>query len=191
VSDSREQVVRAAFPALARLSDARQGDAIVRVWLRMWDESLWYVPADCPYNLVADSVDLVTHVNQVVDGALELARVATGALGTAADQDVILAAGMLHDASKLVEYEPGPEGRPQQSEVGKRLVHAEHAARAAEEEGLPSEVVAIVRNHTTASAEVPATVEGLCVYYADMCAADLARLTVGAPLHVAGHKPSR
>ena len=38
---------------------------------------------------------------------------------------------------------------------------------------------------------VPGTVEALCVYYADMCAADLARLQAGAPLHVAKAKPQR
>jgi putative nucleotidyltransferase with HDIG domain len=184
------ELVRAAFPALARLGDERQRDAVVRVWVRMWSESAWPEPTDCPYNLVAPSVDVVTHVNQVVAGALELARVTADVLGVGVDEDVIVAAATLHDASKLVEYEPGPDGRPRQSELGRLLVHAEYAARAATEEGLPPDVVAIVVNHTTASPEVPSTVEALCVYYADMCAADIARLRAGAPLHVAGHKPT-
>jgi len=153
----------------------------------MWAESGWERPTDCPYNLVATSTDLVRHVNQVVEGALALARVAAESLGMAVDEDVIVAAGTVHDASKLVEYEPGPHG-PQVSELGRRLVHAEYAARAAAEEGLPPDVVAIVVNHTTASPEVPSTLEALCVYYADMCAADLARLRAGATLHVATHK---
>jgi 7,8-dihydroneopterin 2',3'-cyclic phosphate phosphodiesterase len=187
VNEERERAVRAAFPALDRLRNERWRDAVVRVWVRMWDESEWDEPGDCPYNLVATSTDLVRHVNQVVEGALVLARVARESLGMDVDDDVIVAAGMVHDSSKLVEYEPGPEG-PRTSELGRRLVHAEYAARAAAEEGLPPDVVAIVVNHTTASPEVPATTEALCVYYADMCAADLARLQAGAPLHVAGHK---
>ena len=186
--DPREEVVRAAFPSLATLNDESVRDAVVRVWLRMWAESLWSVPSDCPYNLVAPGVDLVTHVNQVVAGALQLAGVASRLLGVAVDEDVLVAAGTLHDASKLVEYEPGDDGVPRQSELGRRLVHAEYAAAAAAEEGLPPQVVAIVVNHTTASPEVPSTVEALCVYYADMCAADLARLGAGAALHAAGHK---
>jgi putative nucleotidyltransferase with HDIG domain len=187
VTESRESVIRAAFPALERLHDSGWRDSVVRVWLRMWAESGWNDPSDCPYNLVATSTDLVRHVNQVVEGALVLARVAAESLELDADEDVIVAAGTLHDASKLVEYEPGPDG-PRVSELGRRLVHAEYAARAATEEGLPPAVVAIVVNHTTASPEVPTTIEGLCVYYADMCAADLARLRAGAPLHVAAHK---
>jgi len=185
--ESREAVIRAAFPRLERLRDERWREAVVQVWLRMWAESGWDEPTDCPYNLVATSTDLVRHVNQVVEGALVLARVAQETLGVAADEDVIVAAGTLHDASKLVEYEPGPDG-PRVSDLGRRLVHAEYAARVSAEEGLPPEVVAIGLNHTTASPEVPDTVEALCIYYADMCAADLSRLQAGAPLHVATHK---
>jgi hypothetical protein len=188
---AREELVRESFPALERLRDDGWRDAVVRVWMRMWDESRWAEPADCPYNLVATSVDLVRHVNQVVEGALELGRVASRSLGVEVDEDVIVAAGTVHDASKLVEYEPGPGGAPTASELGRRLVHAEYAARAAAEEGLPVAVVEIIVNHTTASPEVPGTVEALCVYYADMCAADLARLQAGAPLHVAKAKPPR
>jgi putative nucleotidyltransferase with HDIG domain len=183
--------VRAAFPALALLTDARWRDGVVRVWSRMWAESAWTDLADCPYNPVAPAVDLVTHVNQVVEGALELAAVASRLLGVAVDRDVIVAAGTLHDASKLVEYEPGSDGRARKSELGRRLVHAEYAARAAAAEGLPPEVVDIVVNHTPASPEVPSTVEALCVYYADMCAADVARLREGAALLVAEQKRSR
>ena len=157
----------------------------------MWDESGWAEPADCPYNLVATSVDLVRHVNQVVECAVELGRVASRWLDVEVDEDVIVAAGTLHDASKLVEYEPGPGGHPRGSDLGRRLVHGEYAARAAAEEGLPAKVVEIVVNHTTASPQVPGTVEALCVYYADMCAADLARLQAGAPLHVARAKAPR
>jgi hypothetical protein len=183
--------VRESFPALEWLRDGSWGDAVVRVWIRMWDESRWGEPADCPYNLVATSIDLVKHVNQVVEGAVELGRVASRRLGVEVDEDVIIAAAAVHDASKLVEYEPGPGGRPVASDLGRRLVHAEYGARAAAEEGLPAEVVEIVVNHTTASSEVPGTFEALCVYYADMCAADVARLQTGAPLHVALAKAPR
>src|SRR5262249_51922888 len=120
--DASEEVVRAAFPSIASLTDASVGDAVVRVWLRMWAESLWPTPSDCPYNLVAPAVDLVTHVNQVVAGAVQLASAATRLLGVAVDEDVLLAAGTLHDASKLVEYEPGDDGAPRLSELGHRLV---------------------------------------------------------------------
>jgi HD domain-containing protein len=184
---TREAVIRAAFPRVEGLRDERWREAIVQVWLRLWAESAWDEPTDCPYNLIATSTDLVRHVNQVVEGALVLARVAQESLGMVADEDVIVAAGTLHDASKLVEYEPGPEG-PRTSDLGRRLVHAEYAGRVSTEQGLPPEVVAIVVNHTPASPEVPDTVEGLCIYYADMCAADLSRLQAGAPLHAATQK---
>jgi putative nucleotidyltransferase with HDIG domain len=176
------------FPLAAELPDALRGP-VLRVWREMWTESDWALPTDCPYNPVAPEVDLVTHVNQVTIGALRLAEVATDTLGVDAELDVVRAAGLLHDASKLVEYEPGPDGMARKSPYGKEHQHAVLAAERSTQAGLPDAVVDIIRNHTPQSSEVPETIEGLCIYYADMCAADVARLEGGADLIVARHKP--
>jgi putative nucleotidyltransferase with HDIG domain len=190
MSVDRDAQLWADFPLLALLRRERWAEQVVSVWRGLWDESEWETPADCPYNPIAPAVDLVTHVNQVTSGALRLAKVARGALRVEVDEDVLVAAGLLHDASKLVEYEPAPEGGARKSAYGRENVHAVLAATRAEEAGLPPEVADIIRNHTPASPEVPQTVEGLCIYYGDMCAADIARLGAGAELIVARHKPA-
>jgi putative nucleotidyltransferase with HDIG domain len=187
----REQAadVRDCFPLLELLR-SDWIEPVVGVWSRLWSASLWPTPSACPYNPIAPKVDLVTHVNQVTIGALKLADTAVDVLGVESDRDVVLAAGLLHDASKLVEYEPGPDGQARKSEFGSTHRHAELAAARASEAGLPPSVVDIVRNHTPQSPEIPRTVEGLCIYYADMCAADIARLNGGVKLIVEGHKPA-
>ena len=182
-----EESVARVFPLLAQLNDDWVG-SVVRIWTALWHESAWSELLACPYNPVAPSVSLVSHVCQVTDGALELAIVAEKWSGVAVDRQVVIAAGLLHDASKLVEYEPAETGGARKSEFGRLNQHATYAAHKAQEEGLPEHVVEIVINHTVQAVEVPQTVEALCVYYADMCAADIARLIDGAPLAVAAHK---
>jgi len=188
-SEQRNVQLRGDFPLAIELP-AGLRDPVLRVWREMWEEGCWASPSDCPYNPVAPRIDLVTHVNQVTVGAVRLAEVASKELGVRPDLDVIRAAGLLHDASKLVEYEPGPDGSAQKSSFGKSHQHALLAADRSAQAGLPKAVVDIIRNHTPQSPEVPKTIEGLCIYYADMCAADIARLDGGADLIVARHKPS-
>ena len=130
-----EETVARAFPLLAQLNDdwAR---SVVRIWTALWHESAWSELLACPYNPVAPSVSLVSHVCQVTDGAFELAIVAEKWSGVAVDRQVVIAAGLLHDASKLVEYEPSETGALQ-SEFGRLNQHATYAAHKAQR-GYPS-----------------------------------------------------
>jgi putative nucleotidyltransferase with HDIG domain len=180
--------VRSAFPDLARISDRELAEKVIRIWCEVWEESEWQGLSDCPYNPLVPEISLVEHVNQVVRGACDLAARSQESVAIHIDDDVLLAAGILHDVSKLVEYEPGPGKKAQKSELGRRYQHAFYGAFKAEAEDLPSEVIQIIINHTPSSNEVPNTPEALCIYYSDMCAADLARLSSGAPLLVESHR---
>lgn len=182
------EIVQACFPDLGALRAPGWSGHVTRIWLEAWEESAWARLEDCPYNALVPAVSLVAHVNQVVRGARALAALGREIVGTSIDEDVLLAAGFLHDVSKLVEYEPGADGRPRKSDLGNRYQHGFYGAHLAQRAGLPRPVVQIILNHTGASREVPNTPEALCVYYADLCAADLARLAAGVPLLAAAQK---
>jgi HD superfamily phosphodiesterase len=83
------------------------------------------------------------------------------------DRDVLLAAGLLQDASKLIEMEPGDDGTAVKSEIGARYPHAFWGSHVALEHGLPHAVCAIILDHTPQSPRFPASLEGKILHYAD------------------------
>ncbi len=180
--------VQARFPDLQALRAPGWDSRVAGIWVETWGESAWKHLEDCPYNPLAPKVSLVAHVNQVVRGARALATLGRQILDTPINDDVLLAAAFLHDVSKLVEYEPDADGRVRKSELGRRYQHGFYGAYLAQRAGMPAAVVQIILNHTGASREIPDTPEALCIYYADLCAADLARLAAGAPLLAAAQK---
>ncbi|HET7629386.1 MAG TPA: HD domain-containing protein [Bacillales bacterium] len=186
--NSKADAVRDSFPQLANIKNKEWVEKIIKIWVEVWDKSAWDGLHDCPYNSLAPEISLVEHVNQVVDGAVDLANQGKKFVGTKIDMDVLLAAGILHDVCKLVEYEPDSDGKAHKSDLGKRYQHGFYGAFKAEAEGFPMAVVQIIINHTISSNEIPNTPEALCIYYSDMCAADLARLDANAPLLVESHK---
>lgn len=180
--------VRKAFPDLARIENRELEEKVVRIWCDVWRESEWEDLSDCPYNSLVPEMSLVKHVNQVVRGASDLAVRGRESVGLDIDEDILLVAGLLHDVSKLVEYEPGTDEKAKKSDLGARYQHAFYGAFKAQAAGFPLPVIQIIINHTISSNVIPDTPEALCVYYSDMCAADLARLNSGVSLLVASHK---
>jgi putative nucleotidyltransferase with HDIG domain len=180
VKKTHDEVVRA-LPEVARISAESMRSAVIAIWLEVWSESSWDRLEEAPFNGMVPGVTLIDHVNQVTRGALDLAEQVDRHQGTSLDRDLILTASLLHDVSKMVEYEQ-VEGKHQKSMLGKSYQHAFYGAHKAQAHGLPMEVVAIIVNHTHESRTMPKTAEALCLYYADMCAADTARLAKGLPL---------
>lgn len=176
-----EESIRRAFPELERIESQSMRQAVVDIWLRVWQESSWERLEDCPYNPLAPQVSLVAHTNQVTAGALALAEQTQRYVGGSIQWDALRVAALLHDVSKLVEYEPADTGC-RKSRLGRSYQHGFYGAHLAQQAGLPMDVVAMIINHTGDSRVVPDTPEGLCLYYADMCAADSARLLAGAAL---------
>jgi len=185
---AKPDAVRKAFPDLERMQNREWAEKIVNVWCDVWEESNWENITDCPYNELVPKISLVEHINQVVRGASDLASRGRESVGLRIDEDLLVVAGLIHDVSKMVEYEPGPDGKARKSDLGKRYQHAVYGAFKAEAEGFPPPVVQIIINHTPSSNEIPNTPEALCIYYSDMCAADLARLDSGITLLVESHK---
>lgn len=187
VEATRDEI-EAAFPLVRELPGPTR-EAIVRLWQEMALESSWQRLVDCPYSPDRQGVSLVAHTNAVTEAALALLQVERlhGDGRVTADRHLVIAIGLLHDVSKLVEYEPY-DGGCRLSELGRRLQHAVYAAHKAMASGVPLDVVEVVVNHTPQSRRHPNTPEGLLIYYADAALGDLSRWANGAQLQVGRSK---
>ncbi len=181
--DSSNAVVlmRRYFPLWDAFENSQIAMKVANIWHDLWKNSKWENIEDAPFNVQCPGVSLINHTRSVTQGAFELAKVRNNVYGEKFDFDILLAGALLHDVSKLVEYEPG-KGGAVKSKKGRLFQHGYIGAHKASCEGLPDEVVHIVICHTNHSRVLPQTPEAIVIYCADVADADLNRLRSGAPL---------
>ena len=154
------------FPALDQIQDADLRRSVTAVWQRLWSESAWddvmTLPTshDMPY-------PQIPHNRAIIDIALATADALQTHHGLEVDRDVLIAAAILQDASKLVELQPGENGPPEITEIGRLYPHPFWGAHVALEAGVPDAVTHIVFSHSPDSPRFPESLEGLILYYAD------------------------
>ncbi len=165
--------VIAIFPEIREIKNPNLRDGVVRVWQRVWKECAWERIEDVPVSGTI-AYSHIRHNRAVVQVALAMARVFQEIHHTPVDVDLLLAAALLQDVSKLVEYAPGPEGTPRRTELGQKLGHATYAAHVALDEGLPLDLVHIILSHSPGSSFPWRNIEVKLLYYADQ--ADVAAL---------------
>jgi hypothetical protein len=91
------------------------------------------------------------------------------------ERDLLLAGFFLHDVSKTVEVEPGPDGQPQFSEMSGLMPHAAYGAFLSLQEGLDAKVANIILAHSRLTGTKPATPEAVLLHYLDYGLADVLR----------------
>jgi putative nucleotidyltransferase with HDIG domain len=186
MSDSRAQRLEQSFPALAQIQDPGRRAAVKAVWARMWSESAWAELRACPFNPAFPDVSLVDHVNCVAELALTAAEVMERFNPELKlDRDFLLTGALLHDVSKIVEIEPGPDG-PRFSPLTRLMPHASYGAAAALAQGLPAEVANIILAHTRLTGALPASPEAVLLHYLDYGLADVLRSGRGLKLILDG-----
>lgn len=153
------------FPELAGLSDSDLRSRVEGVWQEFWTWSSFTALEDVPTSPEIP-YSHVRHARAVIRLALAAAETFEAFHGLQLDRDVLVAAGLLQDVSKLVEYEPG-DGEPRYSEGGRRLPHGFLAAHLAVNHGLPLSICEIIVSHSPTSSRFPASLEGKVLYYAD------------------------
>jgi hypothetical protein len=153
------------FPEIELIQDVELREKVVAVWLDVWQESAFEDIADVPIG-PAVPYPHVPHNRAVVAMALSIADTIERFHGIAVNRDVLLAAALVQDVSKLVELAPTREG-VEQTELGRSFQHAFWAAHKALEHGLPREVCEIVLNHTPDAPVLPRTLEGKIIWHAD------------------------
>jgi hypothetical protein len=161
-----ETAVDEALPELRQIEDEQLRAQVRAVWCRLAAASAFDDLAALPVSPKLD-YSHVTHNRSVAAMALAVASILTEFHGTEIDQGRLLAAALLQDASKLVEYEPDGNGGVRLSEIGERFPHAFYAAHVALEEGLPAELAEAILTHTYEAAGFPRTLEAKILFFID------------------------
>lgn len=168
--------VRETFPELDALADDDLRAGVVEAWTTAMTESgvddLERVPWLPPVQreLGIDDARLVPHVRDVTACAVELAETLVERRGTAIDLDTVVAGALVHDVSKLAEYQDMDE-----TAIGDLLGHPHYGVHVVSRVGLPTEIAHIVLSHTSRTTVEPATIEAAIVRHADEVAADAIR----------------
>lgn len=190
--DRTRDRVRELLPELLQIGDERLRDAVVAIWLKAWAESGWDDLATVPKNpaatKAAEGVDgawtLITHTRVVAQVAAASADIVADLHGISYDSDIVIALALLHDVSKLLEYE-GTDSSVSKSRFGDLIQHGVYGAFLAWQEDLPIEIVHGIIAHTPSSRSAPRTQEALIVRYADFISTDTLLLDVGEKLFIA------
>lgn len=159
--------VAAMFPELEQVSDRALRQATVEVWEELWSMSSW---TDIDKVPVSPEIAYPTlpHQRCVLRMALSIAHELRLAHGTEINRDHLIAAAILQDASKVVEYDLEPAtGGAKFSALGKQFPHSFLAAHVALKKGIPDPIVHILLTHSPQAPKFPNTLEGKILYYVD------------------------
>jgi len=173
--------IEALFSELREIKDFKLRDAIAEIWCETAAEMTWDTLEEIPKNTKEEhGRSLMGHIKGVTAMALAICEAAKSLHGKEYNKDIMIAACLLHDVSKLVEYEPDPEkprkantpraGRP--SKLGQNVQHAIYAAHMMLNKGLSLELVNLVITHTHASGVRGKTWEAAALFYADFADSD-------------------
>ena len=114
------QDIEVLFSELREIKDPRLRDAVAEIWCEIAAEMKWDTLEEIPKNTEEEKGrSLIGHIKGVTVMALAICEAAKSLHGKEYDKDAMIAASLLHDVSKLVEYEPGP----------RKAKDGEHAAR--------------------------------------------------------------
>ena len=174
--DRTERVIEA-FPEIESIEDEALREGVLTAWTTaMADNDIhdlaglhWYPPVQTALDLPDET--LVPHVREVVAAAMGLVDVIEDRRGLDLDRATVLAAALLHDVSKLYEFD-GDEP----TAVEELLGHPHYGIHVAAAAGLPVEVQHAVAAHSSNTAIEPATIEAEIVCRADEVAASAIKL---------------
>jgi HD superfamily phosphohydrolase YqeK len=187
------EALREVFPEIEQIQNPVLKRGVEEIWLEIAAEMPWNDLNEMPKNTKGEKGrSLVEHIRGVTQMALALCEVAKTMQGKPYDRDLLLAACLLHDVSKPVEYEPDPSAstgengvRPgRQSAMGRSIQHAAYATHKIFEKKLPLELAHLVLTHTHASGMRGKTWEAAALFYADFADTDAALHTVKDTLYI-------
>lgn len=170
------------FPAVQELEDAQILEKLAAVWDEMFQQSAWDTPEQACFSPDLPQYRLVDHVNVTIEGTLAVAACIEKHQHISFDRQSILILGVLHDASKLVEYEPAPGGGCAASEIGRTIQHGVMAACAARRHGFSLQVMNQILTHTPRSKMKPSDKEAVLFAHVDLSDADTLHILNQLPL---------
>lgn len=184
--EAKVQRIVECFPIVSRIQDAALKQAVIACWVRVWEESALPDLTDCPFTVRFPDITLVEHINCVGELVLAAADIAEHHNpGLRLDRDFLITGVLLHDVSKLLEIEKGPDGL-RWGPLLTLMPHGMYGAIVAVAQGLPPRVANIILSHTRMSNTLPASPEAVLLHYLDYGLADLLRAHRGLPLILDG-----
>lgn len=153
------------LPEITMITDPSLRSGVADVWQEMWQQSRFEALEDVPTSVEIHASHL-RHCRSVLAIARSVADAFESFHGVSVDRDVLTAAGLLQDVSKLVEYQP-QDGGYALTDAGQRYPHGFLGAHTALNRGLPPAVCEIIVSHSPTATSFPASLEGKILYYAD------------------------
>jgi hypothetical protein len=165
--DGRRRVrIDGLYPEVDHITDLSLRAAVGAVWDELWAASRWSDPAEVPTSGEIDYPNL-PHTRSVLQISLAIADAFATHHGLQVNRDHLIAAAVLQDASKVVEYEPAPDGSPRKTEIGRHFPHAFWCAHLGVKHGLPPAVCDSILTHSPGAARLPLSLEGKILFFAD------------------------
>jgi putative nucleotidyltransferase with HDIG domain len=167
-----EEKIKELLPELTEIEDGPLRAKVLAVYEAALERGGWR-PEDMarlPSTLLMDPppATYAEHTRAVTRCAVAVADVMGSTYGGRLNinRDHLVAAGLLHDVGKLLEYrEEG--GRFVKSELGRMLRHPFSGAALCYEFGLPAAVVHVVATHAREGEGARATPEAIIIHHAD------------------------
>jgi hypothetical protein len=154
------------FPQINDIKDATLRQGVIEIWQELWDKSEWSDPADLPTSGEIPYPNL-PHSQCVVTMALAIADAFEKHHGIKVNRDYLIAAAVLQDASKVVEYAPDENGKARHTRIGRNFPHGFWCAHLAVAKGIPDEIAHVMLTHSPGAPKFPDTLEGKILYYVD------------------------
>jgi hypothetical protein len=187
--EDRETILRL-FPHIEQIGDGVLRDQVVTVWVRQWRRSSWDDPEACPFMPgleVGPRFSLVKHTNSVVKNALRMAETLEEDFEVVVDMDRLLAICLLHDVSKILEYEDDGQGESVLSSIGQTFPHAMLGGVEAHDAGIPDlicKTIVVHPYHPPHTYLKPTCVEHCLQHWSDLGTADALFWLDGKPTHM-------
>ncbi len=178
----KERYLLKIFPAIEEIQSDILRKKVLEIWSEVWEESHWETPESCPFNPNFPDISLVDHINslwEIAKGVCEVIEKYYADIKI--DRDLLWAGILLHDVSKMLEMEPGTDGKVEYSRLLDYLPHSVFGAMKSFNKGLPLKVLNIIISHTKLTGQSPVTPEAMLLHYLDYGIADLLRLCAGLP----------
>lgn len=171
------QDVTTVFPELDRIDDPDVRAGVRECWEAACAESgveslsavPWFPPAQRDLDVTDET--LVDHVRDVVAAAVGLAEALETTRGTTIDRDLLVGGALVHDVSKLHEFDGMAETR-----VHELLGHPYYGVVTVTNAGLPVEYAHVVLSHSASTTVEPAFIEAELIRRADEAVARDIRL---------------
>lgn len=168
--------IETVFPEIHSIDDEALRTGVVSAWTIAAEENdididaleaiPWFPPSQARLGIASEAETLVEHVRDVTACAISLTEVLSERRPTLdLDLDSVIAGGIVHDVSKLYEFDG-----MNKTDIGDLLGHPYFGIAVAARAGLPVELSHMILSHSPRTAVEPATLEAEILCRADQIA---------------------